>query len=149
MRPVHRITPALPPALRKTFTLLTPVETHMRPATCEEIDCTAHANGWITRLNEAMEEQARLAHMIRYELRRQFVESRSPEGLTEFIFPPGQRCFRAHRVPLDREPICLVREGDYRGNPRQIEPVRHSSPAAWRDHLGEHLDTIRDAIQQG
>ena len=96
-----------------------------------------------------------LTHYIRKNSGRRFVESRvlSDEGvpLTAFRFEAGQRCFRAdeHRARLERPEIYLVRDGDWRGNPRGTEPRRHASAADWVDDFANHQETLANRLKEG
>jgi hypothetical protein len=82
------------------FEIDRPLDTHFRPAPCQEGNCAAFERGWITVLAAASDmcEWARRSG-------RQYSE-RTEAGITTFTFPPGQQCFRGgHMEPLEREPI--------------------------------------------
>lgn len=116
-----------------------PVATHMRPATCDEVECSAQQLGWTTTVDEATDLGQRQAGYIRRESGRAFLEERAG-ALTVFVFEPGQRCFAQHHVPLDRPAFFSVR-GDV--------TRRHARAEDWRDDMGEHLDHVRDRIARG
>ena len=71
------------------------------------------------------------------------------EGLTVFTFEPGQDCFAQHRVPLERDPLFLVRGGDWRGNPTGLQPYRHHRGEDWVDDFADHQDRIARQIERG
>ena len=77
------------------------------------------------------------------------MEVRNPLGLTEFTFEAGQTCFVEHRVPLEREPLYVVRDGDWRGNPRGTAPRIHTRPDDWVDDFAEHQQRLADRFEQG
>jgi hypothetical protein len=147
-RPLSRVEPALDADAMKTYGLVAPLATHWRPATCEEVDCPTMAAGWRTAVDEAEELGQRQAHYIRHQAGRRYVEHR--EGaLTVFIFEAGQPCFAAHQAPLEREPIYLVRGGDWRGNPRGTPARVHTRPADWVDDFATHQQRLADRLQEG
>jgi len=148
------IIPHLPPEARKTYQVVSPIETHTRPASCAEADCGAYIHGWKTTVDESTELGQGQAHYIRKESGRAFTEQVEP-GLTVFTFDAGQRCFAAgeHRVPLDRPEFYIVREGDHDGkrwrNPRGTDPYRHANGADWVDDFANHQQRIADRIAEG
>ena len=153
-----RLDPIMDPRGYQTYQILAPVQTHTRPASCEEVDCEYWRNGWITRVDTSTPLGARQANYIRLHSGRRFTTGFGLDGeedthddvfaLVMFHFPPGQQCFTQHRVPLDRPATFLRVGGDHRGNPTG-ERVKHSSAEDWRDDLGEHLDKIRDQRERG
>ncbi len=116
---------------------VSPVETHFRPATCEEVDCPDWFNGFDAFIST--DDEARL-YYIRYDPRcgQQFVETQESEGLVRFRFPPGQRCFKAydHKIRLDRAPIYLL-------NQTRMEGTQ------WIDDLSEGLYKGHRLISRG
>ena len=147
---LNRVTPRLPVGAVQSYELRAPLGTHWRAATCEEAGCQAYRAGWRTSVDERLELGQRQAHYIRTMSGRRYTEERDENGLTLFTFEPGQSCFRAaeHRVPLDREPVYLKRDGDWRGNPTGRRIVLPSAEA-WRDDFGEHQERIADKINKG
>lgn len=146
--------PKLPPEHRKTWAIVRPrndagAGTFWRPVGCEEYGCAAYQHGWTTTLELAA--HAAQVHYIRRESGRRFTEEAAADGRVTFRFAPGQPCFRAseHQVPVEREPLFVVREGDSRGNPRGTAPMRHASAEDWRDHFAEHQDQLHTAAQEG
>lgn len=146
MRPVNRITPALPVGAMKTYEIRMPKQTHWREATCAEVECPEFQNGWTTRLPRGSE----LVDVLRRSGRRfhEITDLTSPE--LEFIFEPGQPCFRAttHRVRVDRPELFVVREGDWRGNPRGTSR-QHRRPEDWVDDFATHQDKLATALERG
>lgn len=148
MRPIFRVDPALPAHLVKTYAIASPVETHFRPATCAEMECEAYRNGWRTAidLNGTLGQQQ--AKFIRERSGRHFTMEFKPGGGLLFTFPAGQRCFADHKIPLGRPELYVVREGDWRGNPRRTEPLVLTADQ-WVDDFGEHQDRLKTALDQG
>jgi len=142
----QRIQPLLPAAAMQTYQVVSPLTTHWRAATCQEVGCEHHERGWATTVLPGSLEEG----TIRSSGRRWVVEERTEDGFLRFTFPPGQPCFRAstHRVLLDRQELFLRRGGDWRGNPTG-EVYRHTRPDDWIDDFGTHQQRIADQIQRG
>lgn len=149
MRNLNRIMPKAGPGSYKTYQLLAPVSTHRRPATCAEFGCEAMEYGWRTVVDERTQLGMAQAHYIRKESGRSFTETRTESGLTEFTFGPGQKCFTAHTVPRERDPLFIVKDGDFRGNPRGTKPRQHVRAADWIEDFAEHQDKIAREIEKG
>jgi hypothetical protein len=139
-----RIEPALPVHAYKTYAISAPIQTHMRPATCAEVECAAWAHGWSTTVDVGTDLGVRQAGYIVGSSGRKF-NSAQAGGMLTFTFPSGQRCFREHHVPLEREPIFIVRGGDHRGNPGGERRV-HSSGADWAEDFAEHQSKINQQM---
>jgi hypothetical protein len=152
----------LPPHAVKTYEIAMPRDTHTRPATCAEAECQARANGWVTIADETTPEGAQIAAQVR-RLARPTDAVLSPvvaarvrrytltvvEGVSHFAFGPGQECFTPHRVKLERQGLYIVREGDYRGNPRGGTPFHHRTGAEWVEDSALHQQALAAAHQKG
>lgn len=140
-----RIAPALPPSAFKSFTILAPVATHFRPATCEEARCEHYLDGWAT----TVETNGPQAYYIRNESGRKFDEEALSASIVRFTFEPGQRCFRSgdHKVRVDRPEIYIARAGDWRDTDGDIQ--RHSGSADWVDEFATMQDRWATAVQRG
>lgn len=147
-REPFRLPPKLPAAAMKTYTLSAPRSTHTRPGTCAEADCPNLARGWLSAIDETTDLGQKQAAYIRRESGRKFHEWHRA-GLTMFTFESGQECFVEHRVPLEREPLFLVRDGDWRGNPRGTAPRIHARPEHWVEDFAEHQQKLSDRFEQG
>lgn len=147
MRPVNRLDPALPAGAMKTYGIVAPLSTHFRAASCAGVDCEAYLNGWRTVVDTSSELGQRQADYIRKESGRLFTVEEPEPGQLVFVFEPGQKCFRQHRKRLDREPLYVVRDGDWRGNPRGTTPRRHSGADAWVDDFASHQQTLADKLE--
>lgn len=162
-RRVNRATPQLPAHLTKTYSVWSPIETHYRQATCAEVECAAWRGGWRTVVDEQTPLGARQAAYIRQtgvtdhlvasaavalQGARRYTEHM--EGpLTVFVFPAGTRCFTPHHVPSGRPELYVVRDGDWRGNPRRTPPRRHTRPEHWVEDFAEHQGRLSAAIEKG
>jgi hypothetical protein len=138
------IVPALPSQHFKTYEIIAPLQTHFRPATCEEFECEAWRNGWKTIV--PMNSEAAL-YIRSGSSGRRFEETTSIDStMAEFLFAPGQKCFAAdrHRVPLEREPLYVARGGDARGNPMRERRV-HTRASDWQEDFAGHLDRVRQS----
>lgn len=147
MRPLMRPDPILPVQGMETYEIISPVQTHTRPATCAEVDCPAHLNGWITKIDSATELGRKQLNYIRLHSGREFADV-TPIGTTvvELLFNAGQECFAEHRVPLDRPALFLKRGGDWRA--RTYEPIRMRS-VDWVDDFANHQESIVDRQRRG
>lgn len=132
---LNRVPPRLPVTAMQTHAILAPPATHWRPATCAEVECKHYEHGWTLRtagLPDAMVMAARHSG-------RNYTEVPAEEGGSVLTFKPGQPCFRAseHRIRLEREPLYVKRNGDWRGSPDGpgALPVRLSGPDAFADSL--------------
>lgn len=145
--PMNRCEPKMPPQAYKTFAILAPVSSHWRKATCAEVDCPNYLNGWRVRI-EGLDEE--MLHAARASGRR-FTELHVAEGETWLVYEAGQPCFRAgqHRKRLDEPELYVVRDGDWRGNPRGTPARRHSRPEHWVENFAEHQQGLADAHQKG
>jgi len=147
-----RFDPALPAAAYKTYAVQRPKSTHQRQATCEEVECPAWRDGWTTHVDVSTELGKRQAEYIAKKSGRRFHETTGfgdiNNGQREFMFPPGQQCFREHWVPLEMEPIYVVRDGDWRGNPTGRRRV-HANGKEWVEDFAEHQDHVNDQLKKG
>lgn len=130
--------------LYKTFQVAAPIQTHFRKATCEEVGCLAHHYGWQTTVDESTDQGPAQAYYIRNQSGRRFKEEKTEAGLTCFTFEPGQTCFDSdqHVTSLERPYLFVVRDGDWRGNPRHTRPYRHANGDDWCDNFANHLDRL-------
>lgn len=143
---MFRIQPNLPAADYKTYQIVAPRETHYRPASCAEAECSFYKNGWMTILPETSTD---LIEQVRRS-GRSYTSRRTEAGMVEFRFEAGQQCFQSpHAIPLGRPELYIVRDGDWRGNPRGTRPFQHSRAADWVEDFAEHQDRLKTAIERG
>lgn len=97
----------LPRVASQTFTVNTPKDTHMVPASCRETRCKHHVEGWTTVVPTLSVQADYIKHMSE----RRFREQRVGDGTTMFHFDPGQECFRPHFRKLEKSPVMIHRVG--------------------------------------
>lgn len=141
-----RIEPRMPVENVQTYSIVAPVATHFRRATCAEVDCVRFLDGFAVMADESTAIGQARAHYIRHDRSRAHTEEHG--AVTAFLFPPGTRCFEEHQTRLDRPELYLVRGGDWRGNPRQ-EQRRHMRPELWVEDFGEHQQRLADRLKEG
>lgn len=149
MRPVNRVDPKLPVTSMQTYSVVAPLSTHFRAATCEEVECTKYVQGWVSPIDESTELGRAQAYYIRNHSGRHFTEDRNQmPGLTMFVFEAGQKCFKQHQTRLDRPELYIVRDGDWRGNPTG-NCRQHVNAEDWVDDFKNHQAELADEIQKG
>jgi len=134
----------------QTYEATAPLETHWRPATCEEVECKAYAQGWTHDAPPGSDGEARIRKVYDSEIRRgKVTTSTTPEGFIRFNFPAGTACFRRvwHKLPLERPALFTVRSGDWRGTDGVIR--QFDRPEDWVDHFAKHQDGISTLINRG
>lgn len=148
---VNRLVPAMGAEAYKTYAMSMPLATHWRPATCDEIDCAAWTNGWVSTFDLGTDLGQQQYAYCKADGSRSFTEQRASLTLVKLVYAPGNRCFQAadHRAPLGRPPRFLVAEGDWRGNPRGIPARVHTRALDWVEDFSEHQDRLATAIQEG
>ena len=143
---LSRPAPLMDAAAYKTYEMRSPLSTHFRPATCAEVDCPHYLHGWQVRV-EALEER-----VLRAVQRsgRKYVVRKVADGETYLEFEAGQPCFRQslHRARIDRPPLYIVRDGDFRGNPRGTKARLHQRPQDWVEDFATHQQAIADEIEK-
>lgn len=145
-----RIPPGLPASQMTSFELHQPLETHYRFVSCTEAECAKRANGWQMGFDLTDERKVQAANALAViAKRRNMIFSHQTLGsVVTFTFQPGQDCFEPHRVALERDPIAIVRNGDWRGNPRG-ETRQHSNLENWVDDMQNNLDQVRTIAERG
>jgi hypothetical protein len=149
---INRITPAVPASAYQTYKIWRPEHgTFWRPATCAQVDCAPHLHGWTTTVDERTELGQRQAWYIRSASARRFSEHRDDTGLTVFTFEAGQSCFQAdqHQVATEREPLYLVKPGDWRGGAQGRSSRVHTRAEDWVEDFSEHQDKIQTVRERG
>lgn len=155
-RPLTRIRPLGPTQAYKTYAIRSPLNTHYRKATCQEIDCDAYLNGWYF-FKDALDEQ--LLYTATHSGRR-YHELYMDEGGVllgnvvaqgnYLVFYAGQPCFKvdSHVISLQRPELYLVGRGDYRSfSPRAAR--RHTSPENFVDDWTTHQDQLNTRHERG
>jgi hypothetical protein len=142
---LNRIMPRGNPQDYKTYGLTMPKETHTRVASCKEVECEAYLKGWVTKCDPSL-HAAQIVYIRNTSGRRFSVHEVG--GIVHFTFGPGQKCFREHRVQLEREPVCYVKGGDWRGNPMGL-PTVVRKPAEWVEDFALHQQKLSEQQKRG
>lgn len=112
------------PTIRKQGGVFSPLPAYFREAHCMEVNCQHYENGWWTRIPLGPEQDPEdlALNRARYNLikdqkmdtPRSFIDSW--EGtVAVFHFAAEQRCFRIHKIPVERDPIFIHITGPGQG----------------------------------
>jgi hypothetical protein len=137
----------------KTFELAQPFGTHYRVATCAEVECRGYREDMTVTFDLTVPQQVTDANWLRNHSGLRFTYFMlDGERKVKFVIPAGQTCLesrvRPHRVPLERDPLMIVRGGDWRGNPTGMRTV-HSRPNLFLENWEEDLDKINSEREKG
>jgi hypothetical protein len=142
-----RFTPAGPASEYKTYAVTTPqTDRFWQKATCEDVDCEHFLHGWQTRVTAG----GALAAAV-LASGRPILSTEQVGAEVVFTFAPGTECFRSseHRIKVGRPDLFLVREGDWRGNPRGTPARIHQRPEDWVEDFATHTQAIADRLEKG
>jgi hypothetical protein len=150
MRPFVRS--GLPVTATKTYELRAPVRSHFRKATCKEIDCPAYLYGWATTVLAGSDDEStvlKAASGVVDGLRRYWTRQPEAGGFVRYVFLAGQACFAAssHVVTLEREPLYVVRGGDWRADTGLIR--QHTAGEFWVEDFAENQGRLATHIERG
>ena len=115
------------------FRINRPWDTHWRVADCKEVDCLHYIKGWATVVPTGSVQ----AEYIRHECGRHFTEERQEGNLTAFTFPAGQRCFKEHRLPKDKQEHYI--------HDQRV----HARPIDWVEDFNTETDKVNRAKERG
>jgi hypothetical protein len=144
----QRIMPYLPAGSMVTFSLHQPAATHFVAIDCQAAGCGAWKHGWTSTVDTSTTLGQQQARYIQDHSGRSYTRVEALP-LVMFKFPPGQQCFQGHRRPLERDPIAVVRSGDWRGDPRRDIRRRHTKLEDWVDQFATHQDKLATRMAQG
>jgi len=150
MRKLNRAVPRLGAEKIQTFQVTSPVSTHWRTVSCEEVACPLAENGWrmVIDLNTNLGREQ--AYYIKHESGRKFTHASTASGMVELTFSSGQPCFQEHKVRLeDRTERFLVKGGDYRGNPLRTPTRVHKKAEFWLEEFQENQDRLIRLSERG
>jgi hypothetical protein len=142
------LNPRMPTHAYKTFNIAAPVNTHFRPATCEEIDCPAYLNGWTYRKTDLI--AANLYDLVTHAGKRYREQALDEGGELFLVFEPGQICFQAksHRISLERPQFFFSGRGDHRSySPKRA--YQYVDGAEWSEAFAEHQEILNRVAQEG
>ena len=139
----------LPAERFQTFQVVSPVSTHTRPATCEEVECGMYLHGWRMKVDLQTELGQRQAYYIKHSSGRSYKVLGQQDGLVELEFAANQPCFQEHRTSIGRPEIFRVKGGDSRGNPLRTPVRTHKRPEYWLEEFQENQDRLKTQIERG
>ena len=159
-RRVFRPPPVLPVQAMKTYSVSTPLATHWRLATCEEIDCPNFLNGWAVAItpdqlgqqldHDIKRSGKRFDRLTVAEAEARFAGMSFAGAVFVYIFAAGQACFSQgtpkHQIQIDRPEIFSVRGGDHRGTTSERRVMR---PQDWKENFIEHQERLKTAQERG
>ncbi len=129
---------------RQRFNIQQWAKSHFRASTCAEVECDGYIYGWITKVPPGSPQ----ANYIRTNSGREFTETRIGEAVTQFYFPPGQRCFASDQhVWQVREPTATRTLLDRHGNPAR--PQRFTRGEDFNGEFNEEMYLIQQARKRG
>jgi hypothetical protein len=143
-----------PAHLMKSFSLLQPLDTHYRIATCAEVECKGYRSEMTVTFDLTNAQHVSDANWLRNHSGLRFTYFMlDNERKVRFVIPAGQTCLesrlRPHRVPLERDPFMVVRGGDvFRGNPTGMTHT-HTSPESFVDEWATDLDKLKTVQERG
>lgn len=141
---------------RQTYAIRSPLATHFRKATCEEVDCSAWRNGWTLLIDGLSADLYYTATHSGRKYREVLITASEvmaplyPTAGRYLVFEAHQPCFasNSHRVTLERPAFYFVGRHP-KQQPLQIARARQLNDVDFVDHMQEHLDHIREEIERG
>lgn len=142
---LNRPKPKMPTHAYRTFAIRSPLSTHTRSATCQEVNCINFVNGWMVRKDSLTEQQL---YAVRSS-RRRYVETTVSVSETWLVFEPGQPCFNStkHRIALGRPELYYTGRGDY----RSFKAAKSAAITRdeWLDRFANHQDKLATLYKRG
>lgn len=127
----------------RTYSIVAIPGTHDRLATCAEVECEAHRNGFAVTVDPGTELGKRQYDYLHADQSRHSIETRGPGGVVTFTYPAGQTCMVEHRVPVDRPHDFYRRTGR---NGSYTDSYQHADPAHWVEDLNTNQDRVSRLI---
>ena len=160
MRQPFRVQPLMPVTAYKTYAVDSPLATHFRLATCEEVDCPNFLNGWGVAITPDLQGQGfddiirhsgkQYTHLTVAEAEARFPGTSFAGAAYVYAFAAHQPCFyqgtQRHVLPVGRPDIFSVRGGDHRATTSERRVMR---PQDWQESFTEHQDNLATKFQQG
>lgn len=131
----------------QTYQVSSPPATHWRPASCAEVGCVNHAEGWVIDCDTATLLGRRQREYLDSDRHGRYATSTLTEsGMVRFMFPPGQQCFEEHRVQV-RPELYLVRAG---GAGKAGDLIRrHTTADGWVEDFNETTSRVAEIRARG
>jgi len=138
-----------PVTLMRTYGLHQPLATHFRRARCAEVQCDNWRSGWTMGYDLTDPDRRTAARWIRDKSKRAYTYELLDDGRRiVFTFKAGQDCFERHHLPLERDPIMVVRAGDFRGNPTGYRAVERR-PEIFLERWSDDSDKLHTKRERG
>lgn len=151
--PLNRMPQQLGPEYYKSYTMSMPLSSHWRKVTCEQYECDAWKYGFVLDIDVSTELGQKQFYYVTHDKSRKYSMQRPSLNQFKFVYPPGNAGFAGpqhdHYLPLGREPIFLVRGGDWRGNPRKTPTRVHAEVGDWVEDFAENQDYLAQIAQRG
>ena len=140
MTAIHKRATVLP---AHQYRASAPLETHWQQTSCADVNCPRYLLGWKTVLDENDNELHKDAadHIRNGDFGRRFTEVRELEGLTTFIFEPGQECFYGRAIGHKEQtgrPAMLSRDD-----------FVHQRGEDWIEDMSGTFDQLRQIEERG
>lgn len=147
---LSRVQPGMPAQNYKTYGMVMPLKTHFRKVSCAEYECDQYRMGFDTVVDISTEIGRKQYDFITHDKTRSYKATKEGTALVRFHFSPGTKPFAGpkhdHFTRVDRPPLFVVRGGDWRGNPRGVEPMLHKDGLNWADDFANHQDKLVRAM---
>lgn len=148
-RPLNRVQMNTPVQMMQTFQVVSPISTHTKPATCEDVECAQYLRGWRMKLDLGTDLGQKQAYYIKHQSGRAYKVIGQRDGLVDLEFAANQECFQEHRVRIDRPEIYRVKGGDHRGNPLRTPTRTHKKAEFWLEEFQANQDRLNSRIERG
>ena len=79
---------------------------HFINVSCKQVDCEQFLNGWVTRIPIGSPQEG----YIKSDKTRLWIAVKVDDATMNYFFEAGQRCFRTHRVKLERGPYLTINQ---------------------------------------
>lgn len=151
--PLNRIHPRLGPEFYQSYTMSMPLSTHWRKVTCEQYECDDYKYGFVLDVDTSTELGQKQFHYVTHDKSRRYSMQRPGLNSFKFVYPPGNAGFAGpqhdHYLPIGREPIFLVKGGDWRGNPRGTPTRVHTEVGHWIEDCALNQQFLADVAKRG
>ena len=98
--------------IQDNYGLRTPINSHRRPASCEEINCQHWREGWLIVLDLRTDKGLSHEYTIKHTAHKKYKQELLEDGRTLFTFEAGQVCLRVaqHTTSLERAPFSDINQ---------------------------------------
>lgn len=134
----------------RQFHILAPVATHWRPATCAEVECAKHVNGFELTFDESDDRpgggrEAAAYFRSKYRGLAGFTEWRRPDQATVFRLPPGLKPpgfeHDEHRIRIER-PEAFVESDTTTGRILRVHDGAEDGAVNWVEDFATNQELV-------